>query len=527
LDTRIIREKGCRIKKGDDNMRTIFQENELLQKSVTFGIICALPKEYAAMISLIENGKNESFSKRGETGNVYYVGDIPATDGGYHHVAVSILLETGNNVASALAMKMIETFPNMLSIIMVGIAGGCPVPDKEEKNIFLGDVVVSDSGGVFQYDKGKNTNKIFEVSMPSHACDPDLVQACQRIFAELIKNDKDWLKYIDIVCASNNKDYARPLQKYDVFLRMDKKIRREMRDYPHVFKGKIGSANSVLKNELTRHILSTEYDVLACEMEGSGIADATWIGRKGYLLIRGISDYCDGLKNDKWQNYASATAAAFTRYFIERLPSSSERKALVKRNNRVENISFEIKCPHCNLSLTNLSGLCESCQTNYYVTSINDIIKTCNNSSNVLKYIKFYDSIIRFENEEPNVHISIGLCYLYLHNYKNALTYFESAIKLYLDNGDAHFYAAIAVLDGKRPFCVSRSLVLKASDYLGMAMTLSERGIYYYLKSLIVADYYEKKHLNCSLSSVNLNKESISKGITEEEMAEVKMLLSL
>jgi nucleoside phosphorylase len=507
----------------DKNMQNIKTKSSVISDYIDYGIICALPKEYAAMISLIENGRNEYFGKTGEVGSVYFVGDIPAIDGRYHHIAVSILLETGNNVASAIAMKMIETFPNMLSIIMVGIAGGCPVPGKEEKNVFLGDVVVSDSGGVFQYDKGKNKNEIFEVSMPSHACDPSLVQACQRIFAELIRNDKDWLKYIDIVCASNNKDYARPSQKYDVFLRMGKKIRREMRDYPHVFKGKIGSANSVLKNEMTRHILSTEYDVLACEMEGSGIADATWIGRKGYLLIRGISDYCDGLKNDKWQNYASATAAAFTRYFIERLPSFSENETTNKRNR----LRLEITCPKCGTNLLNLEGVCDICHTSYYVTSINDILKSCTGIMDVQKYIKFYNSIIRTGYEESDVHIAIGLCYLYLHNYENAFTYFESAIKLLPDNGDAYFYSTIALLEGKRPFFVSRSLILKASDYLENAMRLSKRGIYYYLKSLIFADYYEKKHLNCSPSSVDLHKESLSIGVTEEEMAEVKMLLFL
>jgi nucleoside phosphorylase len=38
------------------------------------------------------------------------------------------------------------------------------------------------------------------------------------------------------------------------------------------------------------------------------------------LVIRGISDYCDSHKNDQWQGYASATAAAYAREVVLRMP---------------------------------------------------------------------------------------------------------------------------------------------------------------------------------------------------------------
>ena len=55
-------------------------------------------------------------------------------------------------------------------------------------------------------------------------------------------------------------------------------------------------------------------------MEGSGVADATWEAEIGYYVVRGISDYCDGHKNDIWHNYAALAAAAYTRALIEKLP---------------------------------------------------------------------------------------------------------------------------------------------------------------------------------------------------------------
>lgn len=38
------------------------------------------------------------------------------------------------------------------------------------------------------------------------------------------------------------------------------------------------------------------------------------------LVIRGICDYADSHKNDRWQRYASATAAAFGRELLNYVP---------------------------------------------------------------------------------------------------------------------------------------------------------------------------------------------------------------
>ena len=69
-------------------------------------------------------------------------------------------------------------------------------------------------------------------------------------------------------------------------------------------------------------------------MEGSGIATATWIsGSTGYLLIRGVCDYCDSHKNDMWQGYAAAVAAAYTRALIESIPTDVATDATSQQSN--------------------------------------------------------------------------------------------------------------------------------------------------------------------------------------------------
>jgi hypothetical protein len=96
---------------------------------------------------------------------------------------------------------------------------------------------------------------------------------------------------------------------------------KRTRGLPRIFLGPIASANELLKDPVKRDLLRDHFGVKAVEMEGSGIADATWISGKGYLVIRGICDYCDIHKNDVWQEYASAVAAGYAVALIESMPS--------------------------------------------------------------------------------------------------------------------------------------------------------------------------------------------------------------
>jgi nucleoside phosphorylase len=89
---------------------------------------------------------------------------------------------------------------------------------------------------------------------------------------------------------------------------------------PRAFYGPIASSNALLKDAQERDRLRDEFGIRAVEMEGSGIADATWDRSAGYLVIRGICDYCDAAKNDTWQDYAALVAAAYMRALLMNLP---------------------------------------------------------------------------------------------------------------------------------------------------------------------------------------------------------------
>jgi hypothetical protein len=76
---------------------------------------------------------------------------------------------------------------------------------------------------------------------------------------------------------------------------------------PVVHYGLIASGNQVIKDATTRDQFRQELggDVLCFEMEAAGLMDTF-----PCVVIRGICDYADYHKNDLWQGYAAAAAAA-------------------------------------------------------------------------------------------------------------------------------------------------------------------------------------------------------------------------
>src|SRR5947209_20546039 len=85
---------------------------------------------------------------------------------------------------------------------------------------------------------------------------------------------------------------------------------------PRIFIGPIASANTLLKDAALRDDLRDRFGVKAFEMEAAGVASASWDVGVGYLVVRGICDYCDDNKNDLWQEYAAVVAAAYTRALL-------------------------------------------------------------------------------------------------------------------------------------------------------------------------------------------------------------------
>lgn len=286
---------------------------------IKIGIITALPKECAAMKMMLQDVEECYFNNRG-AGHRFYIGKLGSSNGKEHRVALT-LCGMGNNKAAIRATNMLNHFSSIDSIIMTGIAGGIPSLQDEGDDVRLGDVIVSK--GVTQYDFIKKTTTEINCRSSHALPSAQLLEAVDVMSVNEYADCYPWHQYIDEF--SVRPQFVKPSNETDKLHDMEGNLCEHPYDstrtgYPKVFLGQIASANTLLKDPIYRNMLKQKYGALAVEMEASGIADATWNYEVGYLVVRGICDYCDEYKNDVWQEYAALVAAAYTRSLIEHLP---------------------------------------------------------------------------------------------------------------------------------------------------------------------------------------------------------------
>ena len=319
---------------GDDS-ETVSQEDKMLVESAapTIAIITALQEEYAAVQTMIDNGR-DYFTSSQKAGEQCYIGEMPAAIDSKHSVVLSFAVSMGTNIAATLAVDLLDHFPTIKTIIIVGIAGGTPNHKNPEEHVRLGDVVVCSEQGVIQYDFVKEEIDEIKYRHPPRQPSARLLHAAKQIEADELRGVRDWVKLIDR--AESLKLAKRPSAKSDILCvytkrkngRVSKQEVAHPRDKkrvpaePRVFIRPMASSNTLQKNPFKRDALRDKFGVRAIEMENSGIADAAWVKNVDYFAVRGICDYCDSCKNDKWHGYAAVAAAAYTRTLLQKIPSA-------------------------------------------------------------------------------------------------------------------------------------------------------------------------------------------------------------
>ncbi|KAH8432790.1 uncharacterized protein LDX57_010417 [Aspergillus melleus] len=294
----------------------------------TVGWICALPVELTAAKGMLDK-RHESLPQPANDNNNYVLGEITG-----HNVVIACLPigEYGTTSAATVAAQMLLTFCQIRFGLMVGIGGGVPTTE----DIRLGDVVVSNPtdgyGGVIQYDYGKTISRGTFVrtgmlNMPPQNLRtatanlrsehqmrpnriPELVAEMSRKYpqmSELLEFDRsaDDLYSANYTHISGN-DTCSDCDR-------SKSLKREPRlsQNPKIHYGLVASGNQVVKDAETRDRYAREMGIICFEMEAAGL-----MNHFPCLVIRGICDYSDSHKNKKWQAYAAATAAAYTKELL-------------------------------------------------------------------------------------------------------------------------------------------------------------------------------------------------------------------
>lgn len=301
----------------------------LAYKDYTVGWICALPIEMAAAKAMLDEVHADLPANPSDE-NTYILGRICS-----HNVVVACLPTgiIGPTPAATVATQMLSTFPTIRFNLMVGIGGGVP----SQADIRQGDVVVAkptrDYGGVVQYDypstiKECTMNRTGMLSKPPRVLLTALskLQATHLLAGSRIHSFVSEIEVKYPLLAST----LRPQGQDNLFRSayqpkiptLTTNTNPKPRDSPQIHYGLIASGNQVIKDSRIRDHLARQSGILCFEMEAAGLLDTF-----PCLVIRGISDYADYNKNDVYQGYAAATAAAYAKELLSVIPRQQVEEA--------------------------------------------------------------------------------------------------------------------------------------------------------------------------------------------------------
>lgn len=296
--------------------------------SPTFGILTALPEEFAAMRLLVDRPRQDNI--HGDRAD-YLIATLPSADTNKPHtVALTLLSESGNDAAASACTNMLRSYGSVRCLLMVGIAAGVPDPGKPERHVRLGDIVVA--RGIAQYDNVRESDQ-GRVSRRTFPPPSPLLQRRARLLqAGEMTGDRPWE---DLVATRTRlfPQFARPPESADILYSPDGSGRQTHHPdmtvsghrpgQPKVHFGLIASGDRSLRSARKRDELAALHGVLAMEMEGKGLGNAGFYEGAEWFAVRGISDYGDCHVTPTWRRYASIAAAAYVRALLAVTPATA------------------------------------------------------------------------------------------------------------------------------------------------------------------------------------------------------------
>ncbi|UKZ53983.1 hypothetical protein TrVGV298_007787 [Trichoderma virens] len=335
-------------------------------------IICALQLEYDAVSYIFDefwDDHGDPYGKAAGDHNIYTTGRM-----GNCNVVLALLPEIGKASAASAAASMRSSYRCLRLAILTGVCGS--VPHRQCREIFLGDVVISKtvlqhdfgwqySDGfirkntvednlsrpnkdvrnlvtIFETDRGRDQleqlttqflrqlqanaawkkrpgkydypgtaeDKLFESThRHKHHVSPTCI--CRNCFNDLdpVCDEALISSCADLGCDDERYIARKRLQAMHQF----ENVGGDNTPQPAVYVGAVASGDKVIKSAAERDKLSTKADVIAFEMEGAGVWDEV-----PCIVVKGVCNYADSHKHERWQNFAAAAASAATRAILAR-----------------------------------------------------------------------------------------------------------------------------------------------------------------------------------------------------------------
>ena len=337
--------------------------------AIKIAVICALTLEASwvqSSMRKIWKKKDIKFGKGPNDENTYTFGVI-----GSHNVVLAHLPGIGSHDAVRVAIALRSSFTRLAACFVVGICGVIPRHVKTGAEIVLGDPIISagvivqsdqaDVGSQDQSDPAKQRNpedilgrashviRTFIAALQTNKTIEDLEKRVVSHLKNLEANshstkypgiEKDWLFLSDYPhqhqSFNTECEQCLRLPRFDtcrkscaelgcnasMLIPRTRLSPKNPQCTPKIHFGRFASANYTLRSGVDRDAIAKEHDVIAFEMEGSGIWDSL-----PTIVIKSACDYADAHKNKDWQTYAAATAAATLIAVLEKWHNTDDKSA--------------------------------------------------------------------------------------------------------------------------------------------------------------------------------------------------------
>ncbi|XP_011154099.1 uncharacterized protein LOC105191968 isoform X2 [Harpegnathos saltator] len=333
-------------------------------KQPTIAIITAQYCEKLAVDSMIENketfvryttvgtanspdttdGVPRVICRFGES-NVYTLGNI-----GAHRIVCTKLPTVGHTreamtAAGNTTTRLLGTFQKVDYVFLVGVGGGVPHYTDYNKHVRLGDVVIShptplNKKYVYVYCESakmnENGNYHFETK---EYCPPNL--GLQEIAATLKKQTENetappWQTYMkegleNLVNQSEHDFNAPPPESDKLYMAIGERdvievahptapqdsANKRMDGCSRIHLAPVASGRQIARDDQLRQKFASRFGALAFDAEMDAVVESI-LGncRESFAVIRGISDYKDGVRIKEWQPYAALAAASVMKSII-------------------------------------------------------------------------------------------------------------------------------------------------------------------------------------------------------------------
>jgi nucleoside phosphorylase len=233
-------------------------------------------------------------------------------------VTLTLLADTGTDAAASACANLLRSYPSVGCLIMAGIAAGIPSPGQPGRHVRLGDIVVA--RGIVEYDRVRDHDDgpVSRRAFPPPS--PLLWRRARLLRAGELTGDRPWENLLSAQ-ARRLPAFRRPASATDVMSAADGSGRTVRHPalalsghrpgQPKVHSGLLASGDRSLRSAGKRDEIAARHDVLAVEMEGRGLGNASFSDGAGWFAVRGISDYGDRHVTTAWRSYAALAAAAY------------------------------------------------------------------------------------------------------------------------------------------------------------------------------------------------------------------------